>query len=233
MKEQLILLEELQEVDIKVGKIRKESEKIPSEIKKIKDALSNELNAMEEIRESLSEHEKEKRDKDGELDFNLEKLSQLNNKLGSIKTNAEYQAVLREIAQSKKLNKENEEGILVLMEAIEEEKARLRQAETCFSEKKKDSDKIIESMLKKGEELEKEIAELEKERLIKLNAVDPKVSRLYETLKSKLKGNVLAGATGGACTGCYMHLPPQLINDAMKLDKIYQCPNCLRILMMY
>jgi predicted nucleic acid-binding Zn-ribbon protein len=39
-------------------------------------------------------------------------------------------------------------------------------------------------------------------------------------------------ARGGICTGCRMHIPPQLFNELQKFrDHVRQCPNCHRILL--
>lgn len=230
LKEQLNLLKKLQETDKKIAEIERERDFFPKEIERIEESLRNEEDAIGEIRDSIAGREKEKREKDAELSDNTEQLSRFRERQRNIKTNAEYQAVLREIDQAKKLNREIEDQILTLMEEIETEQTRLSQAETALAEGRKKAEDEKKSLLSNMDEVEKKLKDALAEREEETKAVDPAIFQLYDTLKSRMKGFALAMANNGTCTGCHMQIPPQLINDAMKFEKIYQCPHCHRIL---
>ena len=230
MKEQMNLLKELQEKDREIAEIEKEMAFFPREIERIEEELKREEAVIDEIRTSIADHEREKREKDIELSENTEQLSRFRERQRNVKTNAEYQAVLREIDQAKKLNKQIEEQILTLMEEIEAEQTRLSQAETNFASKKEKAEEEKMALLAGKEKVEERLKKALTEREKELDAIDSKISRLYETLRTKLGGTALASVNNGTCTGCHMQIPPQLINDAMKLERIYQCPHCHRIL---
>ncbi|MBE9504752.1 MAG: hypothetical protein IME96_11305 [Proteobacteria bacterium] len=233
MKEQLELLEELNEIDKKIWAIEKEMNAFPEEIEEIEKSLGEGEETFLEIEEILLNHQKEKIDKDDELSVNVEKLKLFEGRLNSIKTNAEYQASLKEIDQSKKQSRALEEELLVLMEAIEEETNKVSEARAAFDEKKENVQAAIKAIQKRKDEKQKELNEILKERKEKNSAIDPKVAEIYNSLKVKLKGNLLANANNGSCSGCFLHIPPQLINDAMKYEKVCQCPHCHRILIVH
>ncbi len=230
MKEQIRLLEELQEIDKRISSLERENEFFPKEMERLDEGLGEEEKLVIEVREIIEGHEKEKRDKDDELSFNNEQLHMFEGRLKEIKTNTEYQASLREIDTSKKRNLEIENELLELMEQVETESSKLKELEETFNEKKAEAVKEQQALKDNHEEGQKKLKKVVLKRGKKVKEIDPKVSKLYETLKPRLGGQVLAAANAGACSGCNMHIPPQLINDAMRLERIYQCPNCLRII---
>ena len=61
--------------------------------------------------------------------------------------------------------------------------------------------------------------------------MDPSLRSKYEQLFERRGGAAVVTARGGICTGCRMHIPPQLYNELQKhRDVVRQCPNCRRIL---
>lgn len=233
MEEQIELLEELHGIDTRAEEIEKTMAAFPIEIKKIEEALAEEEAAALELRELLDTHEKTRREKNNELSENAERLKLFEGRLRDIKTNNEYQASLKEIDQSKKTNMAIEDELLELMEVVEEESKKLEEAETVFAEKKTQADKEKKAVLKQEVEVQKELDSITAEREAKKKSLKPEVVELYEDLKTKLKGRLIVAPQDGTCTGCHMQIPPQLINNAMKLEKLYQCPHCLRIIIVH
>ncbi|MDT8318584.1 MAG: C4-type zinc ribbon domain-containing protein, partial [bacterium] len=224
------LLEEIQEIDIRVKKIQKDTEYFPQEIERINEQLEEDKKAVDEVKLALEDHEKEKRERDEELSENNEKLKKFEGRLRDLKTNTEYQASLREIDQAKKRNEEIEDELLALMELTEAEAARLAEAEALFAEKQKKADEETKALSENLKKMEKDLSGVLADRAKKMKTINPEVSELYETLKTRINGLVLTDTNNGACNGCYMRIPPQVINEAMRFDKLYQCPSCNRIL---
>ena len=230
MKEQLKLLEEIQEIDKKIQKMQKETAYFPKEIERINEQLEEDRKAVDEVKLSLEGHEKEKRERDDELSENSERLTKFEGRLRDLKTNTEYQASLREIDQAKKRNEEIEDELLALMELTEAEATRLGEAETLFAEKEKEANDEKKALTTNLKKIEKDISGVIADRDKKMKVIKPEVSKLYETLKKRINGLVLTDTINGACNGCYMRIPPQIINEAMRFEKLYQCPSCNRIL---
>jgi len=233
LEDQIELLEELHGIDIRAGEIEKKMAAFPIEIRKLEETLAEEEAAAIELRELLETHDRTKREKNNELSENAERLKLFEGRLRDIKTNTEYQASLKEIDQSKKINMAIEDELLELMETVEEESKKLEEAETVFASEKAKADEEKKAILKREKEVKKELDEILAERDRKIKSLKPEVSALYEDLKSKLSGRLMVKPDDGTCTGCHMQIPAQLINDAMKLEKLYQCPHCLRIIIVH
>lgn len=230
MREQLDMLGDLQEIDKKRTEIIKELETIPKAIERLTNAQKEEDNTVREIKQSITNHEKEKREKDTELSINNERFERFKDRLSSIKTNIEYQASLKEIDQSKKMNEALEDELLVLMEKLEEEQKELTEAETVLTEKISQMEGEKKTLSKKQKQADKDLKGIMNERELQLNNINPKVAHIYETLRKKIKGVIITTENNGSCTSCHLGVPPQLINDAMKYEKVYMCPHCSRIL---
>lgn len=231
MKDQLKLLEQLQEIDKKTKKIKSDIEYFPREVERLEEALGEDEGSLTEIKEQLAVHEKQRKELDDELTINTEQLTKFKERLREIKTNTEYQASLKEIDQSKKRNTEIEDELLELMELTEEESKKLEQAETDFAAKKAAMEEEKGKLLANKEKTESELKTVTRDRDAHVKTILPEIAAMYENVSSRLKrGPVIAEVNGGACSGCHMHIPPQLVNDAMRHEKLYQCPNCHRII---
>ena len=53
----------------------------------------------------------------------------------------------------------------------------------------------------------------------------------YERLRKKFpSGDVLVPMKDEVCTGCNMHLRPQIVNEILQGHKIHSCQHCGRLL---
>ncbi|MDH3976075.1 MAG: C4-type zinc ribbon domain-containing protein [Deltaproteobacteria bacterium] len=231
MKDQLKLLEQLQEIDQKIERIKSDIDFFPREAERLEAALGEDELVATEIKDELAIHEKQKKEFDEELTINTEKLTKFKERLREIKTNTEYQASLKEIDQATKRNTEIEDELLELMEKTEEESKKLETAEADFAEKKAAMEEEKRKLLANREKMEAELETVRGERDTHLKTILPEAAAVYETVSSRLKrGPVIISVNGNACSGCHMHIPPQLVNDVMRYEKLYQCPNCHRII---
>ena len=57
-----------------------------------------------------------------------------------------------------------------------------------------------------------------------------KVLAHYEKVLTGRDGVALAAVKGKSCQGCFMNLPPQVINEIKMKDKMITCDSCARIL---
>jgi len=116
---QLAALKELQEIDLRLDKIANDLDKLPERIAETESRYFQIKEEFDNVVNELNETEQLKKKEEKELEYSSEELKKRETKLYAIKTNKEYQAVLKEIADTKKLNKEREERILTYMEKIE------------------------------------------------------------------------------------------------------------------
>ncbi len=86
-------------------------------------------------------------------------------------------------------------------------------------------------LLKKQEKAEKQIAKLEPRRTRLLKKIPKNIQRFYERCQQSGISTPICAIIDKSCSGCYMVLLPQLINELMSNPNSHKnCPNCSRIL---
>ncbi|UCD71910.1 MAG: hypothetical protein JSW70_02650 [Syntrophobacterales bacterium] len=229
MNEQLRLLRELQEIDLHLKAIEADKERYPIEIKNLDEKLASEKEMFKQRGERIELLEKERRQKEGDLELEQERMRKAQSKLYDVKTNKEYQALLAEIETLKEINSQREIEILEIMDEVDElkreykkrEKEMLEMEERIGAEKKR-----LEESLGKTDGA---LASNKRKRTMVTKKLPPELMALYQTLKDKRRTAVVP-ARFGACQGCNVKIPPQMFNEVQRSEIIIICPSCNRIL---
>ena len=230
MKDQLDLLWELQKIDLTLQEIRRHRERYPKEMERLDEKQGIEKERVKQERERIESLEKERRQKEGHLGLEQEKVKRAEGKMFEVKTNKEYQALLKEIEMIKESNSREEEEILRLMDEIEEVKKDLsrREKEMTATLSRIDAEKsVIQGGIKESEVVwNRELAR--RDSLSK--QLDATLFRLYTTLKEKRQGIGVVAVKRETCQGCFVNVPPQMYIEVQKNNALVRCPNCNRIL---
>lgn len=229
LKTQLKLLKELQEIDFKLLKIETELNEIPNriaDIQKTAEVARETLKAQEAEKANL---EKNRRLLEKELDAEIERLKERELKLYAIKTNKEYQAALKEIADAKTANKAREDNVIQLMEAIDAAGEKITQLTRELADKENDCKAALDQLKKREDELTREKGSATAKRGEIEPRVEPDILRRYQQVQRRFP-DALAVLVKDACAGCSQKVPPQLTVEVLKWKDIIICPNCQRIL---
>lgn len=229
MNEQLRLLRELQEVDLELKAIEADKQRYPMEINNLDEEMASGREVFKKRGERIELLEKERRQKEGELELEQERMKRSQSRLYEVKTNKEYQALLVEIETLREINSQREIEILEIMDEIDElkreyvkmEKELLEMEQRIGAEKKR-----LEESLGKVDGV---LAIKKRKRTLVAKKLSPELIGLYQTLKERRRTAVVP-ARYGACQGCNMKIPPQMFNEVQKSRDIIVCPSCNRIL---
>jgi predicted nucleic acid-binding Zn-ribbon protein len=229
LNEQLRLLRELQDVDLQLKAIEADKERYPMEMKNLDEKLASEKEMSKQKRERIELLEKERRQKEGDLELEQERIKKAQSKLYDIKTNKEYQALLTEIETLKEVDSQREIEILEIMDEIDElkkeyggvEKALLEMEERIGAEKRQLEESLGEA--------DSALATKKRKRTMITKKLSPELMGLYRTLKEKRRTAVVP-ARFGTCQGCNVRIPPQMFNEVQRNEAIIVCPSCNRIL---
>lgn len=230
MQEQIRLLVELQKVDGILCDMKRKREETPKHLSDIQAQLDVIKSDLESYSAGLAELKKEKRAKEGMLQMEIDRIHKSEGHLKDIKTQKEYQALLKEVDQGKKLNASREEDILKLTAEIEErEKIESEKAE---AKKIKESEYAKEKMALEGDLTQIETGFDGKKREWEeiAHKIKPNILKMYKKVSERRNANSVVPVRNGACTGCHMNLPPQLYNQVQKGHELFQCPSCHRVL---
>ena len=230
MRTQLELLWELQKIDLGLKGIQEEKDRYPKEMNKLDEKQKVERERIEKEREKIESLEKTRRQKEGQLNLEQEKIKRAEGKMSEVKTNKEYQALLSEIDAIKEANSRIEEEILRIMDEIDEVKRDL-------SKREKDVGATLEKIEAERKKLQEKMARDEKvwdgqmeRREVLSKQIESKLVKLYNTLKEKRQGVGVVGVKHETCQGCFVNVPPQMFIEVQKNNALVRCPHCNRIL---
>jgi predicted nucleic acid-binding Zn-ribbon protein len=230
LKEQLNLLWELQKIDLEIRTIVDSQEVYPRELKRLDERQRIEKEKIQKEKEKIELLEKERRQKEGHLSLEQEKIKKTEGRMFEVKTNKEYQAFLSEIETLKGIHSREEEEILQLLEEIDElrENHSKREKEIATTLGKIEGEKkgLQEKMAHDQGVLKRQMER--KEAITK--QLEAKLYKLYNTLKEKRKGVGVVSVKHETCQGCFVHVPPQMFIEVQKNNALIRCPNCNRIL---
>ena len=230
MDEKLKVVLMIQSIDTRFDEIRREKEQTPKEIEKLKADLDLLRNAMDQDLSTLEELKKGRRKVERELEEIQPKFEKSKLRLNEVKSNKEYQAVLKEIEELKELTFQKEEMVIKWMEEIEIQEKECADNNVRWEESQKEYKNKEREFSQRIRELDKEVQSLNERRGKLSQEVDQDLLRGYDSLRMQLKGQVVAPVIDFVCQGCHLGIPPQQYNDLIRGDSLQSCSNCNRII---
>jgi hypothetical protein len=220
----------LQTLDIKIRGMQREKDEIPTRLAALEGEFKKEEEKVLGQKAELDRLLKDRRHKEKELEEEVERAKKTEARAFEIKTNKEYQAVLKEIEGAKKLNRQREEEILGILERFEELQKVARQGEKELEAKRKDYQRQLSELQQRAAQFEQKMAAEVKERDERQKGIPPDLLSKYRMLLEKRQGIAVAPVSNGVCQACNMNLRPQLYIELQKQQTLILCPNCSRIL---
>lgn len=202
----------------------------PRRLKQMQDELSGVRDKIDREKEIIEELEKERHKKEKELEGEKEKIKKLEVKLYDVKTNKEYQALLKEIESAKEANDRTEEDVLVLMDKVEDLKRDCEGSTVQLAKLEKESELERAEIERETRSMDEVMAKLTTERDNLLSIVSDNLRTIYNILRQGRGGIAVTNVRNGVCLGCNMNIPPQLFIEVTKNKQLIQCPSCNRIL---
>jgi predicted nucleic acid-binding Zn-ribbon protein len=222
---------DLQKVDQEIASLTKDIDSLPAEEAKRRKRL-DELDRMAaECRGRFVKTELEARALEKAIRGSDDEIKKLNERLNTVRNNAEYQATLFQIEAVRKDRDVTQEECLKLLEAVEGQKVEVTKAQAAADEERK----VFEGFLREAEALRSSragaIAAVRERRKAMSEGIPEDLLRDYDGLfKTRDKLAVCAVDQALFCQGCYSKIT---VNDNAKLlgkVTIVKCGSCQRIL---
>jgi predicted nucleic acid-binding Zn-ribbon protein len=229
LREELVALAKLAEMDDSARDIDAELKRIPQQLEELRKSVQMLENLLAQEREQLAQAEALKLQQTTELKERNEGLQRARKKAAQATNAREANAAEREVDANRRAIKEREEELGRIGDTIEAKSASLVEREKDFEEAK--------GMLQSQEESSKaRITELQQKRSVLLNGREDLVAKVptnvvkrYERLRNGLVNAVII-ISDGTCTACRMALPAQLTIELQRAEDLHQCPHCRRII---
>jgi uncharacterized protein len=230
IKEQLETLVALQKAELEIGRIEQELAGMEDRMA----SLNSEVTACEaSVAESQTELDtlrKQYRSDENEVKGIDSQIIKSEEKLRAVKTNKEYQSMLKEIDELKNKSSAIEDLMLEHLDRIE-------MAESAINVRKQDLASVQAEVAVKQEEVRRSgamqrqtLQRLQEERTGIWETIAPKLQVLYTKVKKQGQGIAVAAIVDAVCQVCRMNIPPQHYNELLRMDMMRMCPNCQRII---
>lgn len=231
VEEKLISVLTLQKIDSKLDEIQILKGELPMEVKDLEDeieGLNTRLKHIEAEAKSIQDFINSKKNAIKDAEALIKKYEKQQN---NVKNNREFEAISKEIEMQTLEIRLAEKHIKDASEEIKEKNRALEAAKKTIDEK--------EANLKhKRGELEKIIAETDKEEKgygkqseAARAKVEPRLLAAYEKIRKNYRnGLAVVSIVRDSCGGCYNAIPPQRQAEIRQRKKIVVCEHCGRIL---
>ena len=229
-RDDLMVLLQIQDRDVKIRKYKKELEQKPAEVEALKDTLLHGRKRLDVQREGIKKLESDRKSLELDLESQIEKMHKLEVQSSQVKTNEEYRAMLKEIDELKKENTILEDKILDVMEKIEEEKKRVAQEEQLLKGEEQKAVQQEQVIRQEIAGIQKHLEEITREKEGMLPRVRPELLERYKTIFENKDDSAIVTIDHGACGGCHMAITPQVLNEVKRTSEPVICENCARIL---
>jgi len=230
LMEQVRTLIDLQAVMSEARRLDEEKRKIPLEVADLKSLFEEREAKYLATEQEFDGLRQLRREKEREIEEERDKVERAKAKLMSIKTNKEYYAMLKEIEGTRRSNAAREEEFLALLARYEETEKRLGEQKAELEEVSgRYRERMVDVEARMGS-FDGDIGKLAARRKQVAARLDAGLVRRFEMIFDRREGIAIVSARNSSCTGCHMHISPQLFNLLQREDRIHTCPNCNRIL---
>jgi predicted nucleic acid-binding Zn-ribbon protein len=229
-KQDITTLIKLQEAETEIVRLTAVLEKVEIEKAKVASRLKQFEKALAQNEEDFAKAQLACRDSEREIQIVDDRIIKSNENLRMVKTNKEYQVLLREVDDNKKRKDGIETELLEFMD--EKEKS-----ESIVGESKKEYDLLAEQISAQQADMEKKCSddkELLEEYLARQKNIgttlDSSLMERFRKISKMNQGLAVTGVDNEVCLGCFMNIPPQLFIEVQRGTSLISCPQCSRIL---
>lgn len=229
-REQIELLIALQEKERAAVKVQAVLDELPGRMEEVETVLKEIEAAINEKKEHLAELKKVYRTHDAEIQTNQGRIQKREEQLRSVKTNKEYQAILKEIAEIKKASSRMEDETLTCMDQMDAVEKEIREQEEVLAAEVEEVARQKRLIEADADTERRSLDELVADQTVIAQKIDPQLIDQYEMIKSHSRGIAIVQVKESVCMGCHMNIPPQMYNELHRENEIKICPHCHRLL---
>jgi predicted nucleic acid-binding Zn-ribbon protein len=228
--EQIKILIQVQDVEEKIDQVDRRIRSLSQEAGRMEQQVAEQESRVADDIRSLEDLKKAYRELEAESKLNGDLVVKSNEKLRSVKTNKEYQSILKEIEEIRKKNSAIEDQMIAQLEAIESAESTVAERSAELEAYKRTCDEKKVALEEEARSERRAIEALGAEKLQVSDQADPKMVAVLDDVRKKVRGLAVVPVQQATCMGCHMNIPPQLYNELQRFDELRFCPHCQRII---
>jgi predicted nucleic acid-binding Zn-ribbon protein len=229
VREQLVLLLQLQQSDIKVRELQAAVTQLPAKLDPLRRDLAKLQGMLDGERTKLNETNTWRKAQQEHIDRERDALKQAQSKFQASKNTKEFNASSREVENKRKAIGDRETELKKVTEAAVQSTAQLESRDKDVEALRTELANAEGAMAGQLGELKAQLAEATTVRDAARAQVEPQWIKIYDAVAAK-RGYAVAPVVKGICQGCHMALPPQLSNVLARMESIETCPRCTRMI---
>ena len=234
MNKNLMHLIALQKIDTETQKVLQSRKDLPLRLARLDTDFAAVREALEEERNRLEVKNQTHQELEEALKKGMEQLRKTRDRIHEVKSNKEYQAVLKEIETLEQKHGIVEDKIITILEEIDAMKTSLAIREGEFQASGRRYEEERERLEKRIGSIESQLQERQRQGESLREKIPKNVLKRYDMTKNVNQGLAVVSAWKETCDGCHMSIPPQLYNELLEdTEELIMCPNCRRIIYWY
>ena len=229
-REQIELLIALQQRETEIDKIDAELAKVPEKLAEMEAALQDLQAALDTRNTILGELKKNYRAQEAEIQTHQARIQKRDVQLRAVKSNKDYQAILHEIKEIKRLISELEDQTIEGLEKIDLADVELRSAQEDVASEQENIREKQAVLQNQADAYCGRRKELSDERDHLFGRINAELKKLYQTSRSMAGKPAITEVRASICLGCNMNIPPQMYNELHRGNTLRNCPHCHRLI---
>lgn len=220
----------LQDRDRKIATLTEELARIGPQRTSARGRLASAQQALENAKTRAHQLESSRKKLELDVAARKELIEKYSLQQFQTRKNEEYRALAHEIDTCKAAISQMEDQELEIMEQSDAAAKAITAAQATLTELTGEADAQLAELGRRETNLAKDLAALQSNRAELAAAVEEITLTRYERLLRSKGTNIVVGVERGACGGCHMRVPAQLLVDCRAQQALVTCPNCNRIL---
>jgi len=220
----------VQDRDHRLAQLKAEAARIPIEIAAAKQRLAEESAKLEKAKTELKQIESQRKQLEVDADTKRQQILKYRTQLNQIKSNTEYQALLKEINKAEADIRQVEDVELEFMDRLEKLQPTLKQEQSQLKELTNKAESEKAEFQRRSALITTELTQLQSEREKLVATVDADALSRYDRILRSKGDLAIVPIKHGNCGGCHLNLPPQTVHTARGERELASCSYCGRIL---
>src|SRR6266404_4682438 len=204
----------LQDRDRRIAQLRAERIRIPEQVAATEQSLKAESARLDSLRDQAKHIEADRKKLEIDVEAKRAQIAKYRTQLSLIKSNTEYQALLKEISKAEQEIDEIETHELEIMEKSDQLQPAVKTEQSTLKEITAKVEVERADLQKRSAIIEEELKQVQAEREKLAQEVDPDALNRYERLMRSKNDFAVVPIRNGNCGGCHLNIPPQLAHNA-------------------
>lgn len=228
---QFEMLISLQNIEFNKIEVQKTLDAVAAKVAHLEDELKAFAEEVAKEKQVLQASKTLYDELDEQIQTNDTLVTKIEEKRRSVKTEREYQSLIKEEEQLRARKSQIEDEMLACMDQMETTTQTIATKETELAQIKEQVESDIQVVKQEATASETQHADLSREWEQMASDVDVRLLDKFVKVKSQTAdGRALAPAKNAICMACHMNIPPQMYNELQRFDSLKLCPFCFRIL---